>query len=158
MSASPFGLVCIGREGTLPFHDLQWMNKSDISSKKSQAFEHSDPLKFSPGSHSLSASCSVGIWVTACFWHFCSHPLCLHCLCSSVSRSRNCARLLTVATPVLKAAVKSTKVKLHGNSVRNIYVNIAHMISVDAQTNKQTRHGKCKAILGPAATEFETQD
>jgi len=58
----------------------------------SWAFEHSDPIKGSPGSHSQSVSCSVGIT-------------------NSLSRTHNCARLLTVAIPVLKAAVKLAKVK-----------------------------------------------
>jgi len=49
-----------------------------------------------------------------------------------------CAKLPIVATPALKAAikVKSTKVKSHGNNVHDVIV--AHVISADAQTNKQT--------------------
>ena len=37
-----------------------------------------------------------------------------------------------MATPVLKAVVKSTKVKLNGNNVRNVI--IAHVIIVDTHT------------------------
>ena len=70
--------------------------------------------------------------------------MCLHCLCCLVSRTRNCARLLAVATPVLKAAVKSAKVKSHGNSVCGII--IVHVMSADTQTNKQTDNGKHKSI------------
>ena len=48
---------------------------------------------------------------------------------------RNCARLLIVATPVLKAAVKSTKVMSHGSNIRDLI--IAHVISANAQISKQ---------------------
>ena len=50
---------CIpGLSGQILHHSL----KSDISYlKTSQAFEHSDPLKSSPGSHSQLVSGSVGI-------------------------------------------------------------------------------------------------
>jgi len=47
-----------------------------------------------------------------------------------------CARLLIIATPVLKAAVKSTKVKPPGNNVRDLI--IAHVIGANTQTNKPT--------------------
>ena len=43
----------------------------------------------------------------------------------------------SVATPVLIAAVKSTEVKSHGNNAYDVI--IAHMMSADAQTNKQTQ-------------------
>jgi len=72
-----------------------------MKKKSSWAFEHSNPFinKCSPSSwHSKSVSCSH-------FWRFrslsTSH---LHCLCSSVSQHCNHARLLIVATPVLKAS------------------------------------------------------
>ena len=52
--------------------------------------------------------------------------LSLRCLCFSESGTCNCARLLTVATPVLK-------VKLHGNNIPDII--ITHVISGDTQTN-----------------------
>jgi len=62
------------------------------------------------------------------------------------------AYLLIVTTPVLKAAVKLAKVKSHSNNVHDII--IAHVISVDTQTN---RCRKCKAILGPAGCVLCTQ-
>jgi len=84
--------------------------------KTSWAFEHSDSFSGSSGSHSQLVSCSVGITSSCSLLAF---PLTvsltssrLRYLCSPVSQTCNCARLLTVATPVLKAAVKSTKVKL----------------------------------------------
>ena len=46
---------------------------------------------------------------------------------------------------------KSTKVRLHGNNVRDII--IAHVISADAHTYMYIyiyRHGNRKVILGPA--------
>ena len=43
---------------------------------------------------------------------------------------------LEVATLVLKAAVKSTKVTLHGNNVAEIF--IGHVIRADVQSHKQT--------------------
>jgi len=46
--------------------------------------------------------------------------------------------VLIVAIPVLKAAIKSIKIKSHGNNVSLCDIIIAHAISVDAQTNKQT--------------------
>jgi len=65
----------------------------------------------------------------------------LCCLCSSVPQTCNCARqlatlLLVAATLVLKAAIKSTKAKSHGNNVH--VVLIAHITSADTQTNKHT--------------------
>jgi len=50
--------------------------------------------------------------------------------------SCNCARILTVATLVLKAAIKLIKVMSHGNDVCDII--IGHMRSVDTQTKIQT--------------------
>ena len=102
------------------------------------------------GSHSQSVSCSVGNMSSCLLLAFLfsvslASPH-LHCLHSSVSWTLNCARLLIVATPVLKAAVKPTKVKLNGNNVRDIYCTCDKY----GHTNKQTnRHGKCKATLGP---------
>ena len=49
---------------------------------------------------------------------------------------------LVVATPVFIAAIKSTKVKLHGNNVCDII--IAYVISADTQTN---RRRKCKHYM-----------
>jgi len=77
--------------------------------------------------------------------------LCLHCFHYSVSQARNYARLLIVATPVVKAAIKSTEIKSHGNND----VFIVHVINWDAQTNQQTEQTnkqmqKHKAMLGPA--------
>ena len=89
--------------------------------------------------NSQSVSCSVGIMSSCSLLAFLltvsltsSH---LHCLCSPVSPTRNCARLLIVATPVLKALIKSTKVKSHGNNA--CIVIIVHVLSADVQTNKQ---------------------
>ena len=64
----------------------------------------------------------------------------------------DCARLLIVATQSshLIELPKSTKVKSHGNNVRDII--IVHVISADTQTKIYTgRHRKHKVILGPAA-------
>jgi len=41
-----------------------------------------------------------------------------------------------VTTPVQKAAIKSNKVKSHGNNARDVI--IMHVISANVQTNKQT--------------------
>ena len=107
----------------------------------SWAFEHSDPIKGSPGSHSQSVSCSVGI--TNSFWLLAfslsvSFALSRQFfLCSLVSQTPNCARLLIAAIPVLKAAVKLAKVKSHGNNVCDVHVVIAHMNKYGC-TNKQT--------------------
>jgi len=68
--------------------------------------------------------------------------MCLCCLCSLISQTSNCARLLIVATPVLKSS--RPKVQLHGNNVCDII--IVRMISENAQTN---RPAKCKANLEP---------
>ena len=59
-----------------PFQD-----KSGISYQTSWAFEHSDPLNSSSGSHSLSVSDSIGITISAaCFWRFCSRSALHHCI------------------------------------------------------------------------------
>ena len=48
-------------------------NMSDISNKKaSWAFEHSNPFKYSPGSHSQLVSCFVGIMSSCSLLVFCS--------------------------------------------------------------------------------------
>jgi len=67
-----------------------------------------------------SFPCSVDIMISCLLLAF----LLLHLLClfSSLSQTCNwytthCARLLIVATPVVKVAVKSTKVKPHGSIV-----------------------------------------
>ena len=68
---------------------------------------------------------------------FCSRSAShLHYLYSMVSRTFNCGSLLIVPTPVLKAAIKSTKVKSRGKTVCDVF--IVHMVNMDAQTNKQT--------------------
>ena len=46
--------------------------------KTSQAVEHSDPLKSTPGSHSQLVSDSV-MWLLA-FWHLCSQSALRHCI------------------------------------------------------------------------------
>ena len=121
-------------------------NKSDISYLQPQlGLEHSDPLKSSPGSHSQLVSFSVGI-MSSCshFWHFCSQSALCRCVYIasapwySVSQTCNSARPLIVATTVLKAAVKLTKVKLHGTCNNVCDVIIAHVISGDAQINRPT--------------------
>ena len=84
--------------------------RNALQYKNSWAFKHSDPCKCSPGSYSQLVSCSVGIMISCLLLEFpllvslASLHLC--CLWASVSRTRNCARLLIVhvATPVLKAA------------------------------------------------------
>jgi len=88
-------------------------------------------------------------WVTAHFWGFHSRSAShLCCLCSLVSQTHNCTRL---TPPVLKAAVKSAKVKWHGNVVSD--TAIAYVINAEAQTNQQThRCRKCKVILEPASS------
>jgi len=53
-----------------------------------------------------------------------------------VSRTYNCARLLIVPTPVLKAAIKSTKVVSCGKNVCDVI--IVDVVNMDAQTNKHT--------------------
>ena len=60
-------------------------------------------------------------------------------VCSSTSGINNCAILFIVATPVLKATIKLTE----KNCIEIMYdIIIAHVISADAQTNKQTnRYG-----------------
>ena len=108
-----------------------------ISKVNSYAFEDSDPLKSSPGSHSQSVSCSVVITSSCSLLAFLlsvslmSSHVCCHC-----SLTRNCARLLITATPVLKAVVKLTTVKLHGNNLHEVM--IAHIISGDTHTNQPT--------------------
>jgi len=91
--------------------------------------------------HSSAFLATILGQLAAHFWYFLlsvSLALsCLRCFCFLVSRTRNCARLLILATPVLE-------VKSHGNNdICDII--IVHMLSEDAQTN---RCGKRKAILG----------
>ena len=83
-------------------------NKSYLKST-AEPFENSDPFKGSPGSHSQSVSCSVGI-MNSCI-SVLGQPCVIAStlLCSSVPLTHNCARLLIVAIPVLKAAMKSAK-------------------------------------------------
>jgi len=97
-----------------------------------QAFEHSDPFKGFPGSHSQLISCSVGIMSSWLLLAFHSQSASHHCI--NVAS----ASLFIVATPVLKATVKPIKVMLHSNSVHDI--NIVRVISVDTHKliNQQT--------------------
>ena len=126
--------------------------QSESSYLKNQpGLRTSDPFKCSPGSHSQLVTCSVGI-MSSCLLLVCPLsvsfssvlPLLLsllsglHCLCYLVSQTRNSATLLIVLDysqqlriPVLKAAVKSTKVKSYGN-------NACVQVGVDTQINKQT--------------------
>jgi len=74
---------------------------SDISYlKTSLTFEHSNPLKSSPGSHSQSVSGSMGIMSSWCFRFRSALCHCIYVASASryLSRTRICARLLTVAT------------------------------------------------------------
>ena len=134
-------------------------NMSDISNKKAGwAFEHSDPFKYSPGSHSQLVSCFVGIMSSCSLLVFLLlvslASSCLRCLCSLISQTCNCAWLVVI--PVLKAAIRSTKVKSHRNNLCDVI--IAHVISADVQTNKQTnRHRKHKTILRPARHVLHTR-
>ena len=68
--------------------------------------------------------------------------LCLCCLCSSVSQTH---RLPTVAIPVLKAAVQSTKVKSHGNNVHDII--IARDKCGHTHTHKRKKTSKVESNL-----------
>ena len=108
--------------------------------KTNQTFEHSSPLKSSPGSHWQSVSNSVGTRIICSLLMF---PLsvslvssCLRCLCFSVSVSNLllCYTTHCSYTKQPSELPKSTKVKLHGNNVCNLI--IAHMISMNAQTHK----------------------
>ena len=123
--------------------------KSDISFlRNSWTFEHSDSFKGSPGSHSWSALqvaarlLAYPLLVSLALSHLC-------CLCSLISRTRNCARLLIVPIPVLKAAVKSTKEKSHKwqQCMGRNYCACGKCGRTDQQTN---RLGQRKAVLGPA--------
>ena len=69
-------------------------------SKSSWAFEHSNSVKSPPDNHSQSVSGSVGITISCSLWAF---PLSvsltsLHLRSLCFSQTRNCARLLIVAT------------------------------------------------------------
>ena len=74
----------------------------------------SDPLKSSPGSHSLLVSDSVGTTVAARFWRFCSRSALRRLIYIAASqypsRTRNYGRLLTVATQSSLAEVDKSKV------------------------------------------------
>jgi len=102
---------------------------SDISYlKTSLTFEHSNPLKSSPGSHSQSVSGSVGtMQVSVQFWWFHSRSAShRHIYVASVSWTPSlCYTITQTSHP------KSTKVKSHGSSVS--YVIIAHVVSGDAK-------------------------
>ena len=84
-----FNLILINSiTGTSPFNK----NKSDISYLKTcRTFEHSNPLKSAPGSHSQSVSSSVSITSICLLLAFLLSVslawLCLHCLCFLVSIS-----------------------------------------------------------------------
>ena len=89
-----------------------------------------------PRSHSQLVSNSVGITSSYSFLAFLhsvslrSSHLC--CLCFSLSRARNCARLLihAVATPVLQPAIRSWLVKSHGNNVRDVIISHTDMENI----------------------------
>jgi len=63
----------------------KWWYKYNTYLKTIQTFQHSDPLKSSPGSHSQYVSCSVGITSNWCFHSRLASHLC--CLCSLVSQT-----------------------------------------------------------------------
>ena len=114
-------------------------------SKNQPGFRHSDPLKSSPGGPSLLVSDSVGITSSCSLLVFpLSVSLTSSCLCSQYpSRTRNCARLLIVATQSSRLWTKLSKVRSHGNNVRDVI--IVHVISADAHTYIDTnrcRKGK----------------
>jgi len=100
-------------------------------SKNQPGLQHSDPLKSSSGSNSLLVnSNSVGI-TSSC--SVLASPLSRstlsHCVYVSSasqypSRTRNCARLLTVATQssCLNCRTRSTQVRSHGNNVRDVII------------------------------------
>ena len=92
----------------------------------------------------IMSSCSLLVLPLSV--HLTSSHLC--CFCFSVSWTGNCARLYHISQ-----YLKSTKAKSHGNNVRDIIV--VHMMSADTHT-QTNRHGKCKAILGPAGHPLHT--
>jgi len=108
---------------------LSTTNKSDISYlhvKTSWAFEHSDQLKSSPGSHSRCSVC-----ITSRFWYFCSQSAsCHYVYVASASRYPELVTVLDCSQSYTKAAVQIAKVKSHGDNVRDEI--IVHEISVDA--------------------------
>ena len=114
-------------------------------------------LKISIHSRALLAvpqlvSCSVGVTSSCSLLAF---PLSvslsllhLRCLYSSTC---NCARLLIIATPVLKAAIKSTNVrKVTWQNVRDV----CHYGTRDKWGHTTNRQEKRKAILGPAHSQL----
>ena len=86
-------------------------------------------------------------WVTAHFWGFHSQSAShLCCLCSSVSQTHNCTRLLHQYSQPSSWQSKITWYNIVSDTA------IAYVINDDAQTNQQThRCRKCKLILEPSS-------
>ena len=78
--------------------------------KISRAFKHSDPFKGSPGSHSQSVSCFVGITSSCSLCIFYSQSASCHCI-HVASTPWHLVLVTVLDHSVLKAAVKSTKVR-----------------------------------------------
>ena len=81
---------------------ILWKQVWYFISKNQPGLWRSNPLKSSPGSHSLLVSDSVASRVAARFWHFRSQSASIHRVyIASASQypswTRNCAGLLTVA-------------------------------------------------------------
>ena len=125
-------------------------------SKIQPGLRRSDPLKSSPGSHSLLVSDSVGTTSSCSLLAFhsqsASHHLVYVASASQyLSRSRNCGRLLPVATQSSLAEVDK---RSHGNNVRDVIIVL--VISADAQINIYTNRRKTQSNLRaqPAGKKF----
>ena len=111
-------------------------------SKNQLGLRRSDPLRSSPSSRCLLVSDSVGTTSSCSLLTF---PLSvslalprLRCLCLSVSRTHNCARLPVVATQSSRLNCRSRLSKVAWQQCRLRDIIIAHMISTDAQIYQQT--------------------
>jgi len=111
-------------------------------SKKQPGLRRSDPLKSSPSNRCLLVSDSVGTTNSCSLLTFPLSvsfvPLRLRCLCFSVCRTHNCARLLTVATQSSRLNCRSRLSKVAWQQCRLHDIIIAHVISADAQIYQQT--------------------
>ena len=111
-----------------------------------------DPLKSSPGSHSLLVSDSIGTMSSCSLLRFhsrsASHRLVYAASASQYpSLTRNCGRLLTVATQSSLAEVDSSKVTWQQCTWRNY-------CACDKCRCTKTDTYRHKNILGPAAAHF----
>ena len=107
--------------------------------KTSQAIEHFNPFKGSPGSHSQSVSCSVGIYSSRLLLAF-------HIFVASAPRYLALIMLLDYYKPVLKATVDQNKVAWQQCTVCDVIIVYMIQVSVDAQTNQQTWK-QCRHML-----------